>query len=351
MALTQSQLSLVEKTRSVGAAREAEALSDSDCVFLVATIARDLGLLGHFPDLPADFPSFFQLAVSDRPRLAGVDFGGLFERLVSLEKDADSYFACLGTLYKARLKYSNILRLQPIPTMDQVGPRGLLQYGAMSAEALTAFLLWRKWVFDIDNRAGQETGYLFEPIIAAAIGGTPVSASKSPVRRAKNVKKGRQVDCLKSKFAYEIKIRLTIAASGQGRWGEELDYPVDCVKSGYVPVLLVLDPTPNPKLAELQRVFLANGGRVLVGDEAWQHLDDEAGATMATFLGSYVRQPINDLLRSIPEVLPDMTLGMRDSSFSVRIGDEVFQIERTLDGAPGAGIVIPDDVNEQMPGV
>ena len=76
------------------------------------------------------------------------------------------------------MKYANILRLQPIPTMDQVGPRGLLQYGSFSAEALTAFLLWRKWIFDIDNRAGQETGYLFEPIIAAAIGGTPASTCK-----------------------------------------------------------------------------------------------------------------------------------------------------------------------------
>ncbi len=95
MALTQSQLSLIEKTRSVGASREAEALSDKDCVFLVATIARDLELLDHFPDLPTDFPGFFQLALSNRPNLAGVDFCNLFERLVSLEKDADSYFACL----------------------------------------------------------------------------------------------------------------------------------------------------------------------------------------------------------------------------------------------------------------
>jgi hypothetical protein len=45
---------------------------------------------------------------------------------------------------------------------------------------------------------------LFEPIIAAAIGGTPVSAGKSPVRRTANDKKGRQVDCLKGKLAYEM---------------------------------------------------------------------------------------------------------------------------------------------------
>ena len=273
------------------------------------------------------------------------------ERLVSLEGDADSYFACLGTLYKARLKYANILRLQPIPTLDQVGPRGLLQYGELSPEALTAFLLWRKWIFDIDNRAGQETGYLLEPIVASAIGGTPISASKSPVRRTKSENKGRQVDCLKGRSAYEIKIRLTIAASGQGRWAEELEYPVDCVNSGYIPVLVVLDPTSNPKLDGLRNVCLSNGGQVWVGEEAWRHLDDEAGPTMATFLDTYVRKPINDLLSTMPDELPDITLGMAQSSFSVKIGDEVFRIDRSNAQVSESDTEIPDDIDEQMPGV
>lgn len=344
------QKSLIERTRSVGAAKEAEPLSDADCVFLVATIARDLALLGHFPELPQTFPDFFGAGTNERPQLGDMPFLTLFERLVSLNSDADSFFACLGALYKARLKYANILRLQPIPTMDQVGPRGLLQYGSFCAASLTAFLLWRKWIFDIDNRAGQETGYLFEPIIASAIGGTPVSATKSPIRRTKNERKGRQVDCLKGKFAYEMKIRLTIAASGQGRWGEELDFPIDCVSSGYLPVLLVLDPTPNPKLDELRRVFLANGGMVFIGDEAWQHLDKEAGPTMAKFLETYVRMPISDLLRTVPVELPNMTLGMIGSRFTVQIGGETFAIERT----PTTGeeeSEIPEDVDEQMPGI
>ncbi len=106
-----------------------------------------------------------------------------------------------------------------------------------------------------------------------------------------------------------MKVRVTIAASGQGRWGEELDFPVDCVNSGYLPVLLVLDPTPNPKLDELRKVFLGNKGLVFIGDEAWQHLDAEAGPTMARFLETYVRKPISDLLRTVPEELPEMTLG------------------------------------------
>ncbi|HEY5314058.1 MAG TPA: hypothetical protein VIK18_16120 [Pirellulales bacterium] len=351
MALTQAQKALVEKTRSVGTAREAESLSDDDCVFLVATIARDLGLLGAFPELPHAFPTFFQAGINQRPRLGDFHFLQLFERLVSENGDSDSFFACLGTLYKARLKYANILRRQSVPTMDQVGPRGLLQYGALSPEALTAFLLWRKWIFDIDNRAGQETGYLFEPIMAAAIGGTPVSATKSPVRRTRDQRKGRQIDCLKERLAYEIKIRVTIAASGQGRWSEELDFPNDCVKSGYTPLLVVLDSTPNPKLDELKRVFRASGGRVFIGAAAWQHLEREAGPTMAQFLESYVRKPIEDLLVALPEELPEITLSMDGSSFTVRVGAETFTIGRAPELPSDDDAEIPEDVDEQMPGV
>lgn len=351
MALTQMQRSLVQKTRTVGAAREAEALSDDDCVFLVATIAKDLGLLENFPEFPNDLPTFFEVGITGRPHVAETQFGELFERLIALNADADSFFACLGTLYKARLKYANILRLQPIPTLDQVGPRGLLQYGAFSCETLTAFLLWRKWIFDIDNRAAQETGYVFEPIIAASIGGTPVSAKKSPIKRTVDRRKGRQVDCLKDRTAYEIKIRVTIAASGQGRWGEELDFPEDCVNSGYVPFLLVLDPTPNPKLDELKSTFLKHGGQVVIGDAAWKHLDEEAGPTMSVFLEKYVRVPLNELLKTLPETLPDMTVGMTGSRFTVQIGGDVFSIDRNPSDVDDENMELPEDVDDMVAGL
>jgi hypothetical protein len=179
---------------------------------------------------------------------------------------------------------------------DQVGPRSLLQYGSLSPKALAGLLFWRKWLFDIDNRAGQETGYVFEPIIAYAIGGVPASASKSPVRRSDNKVKGRQVDCVLDQKAYEMKIRVTIAASSQGRWREELEFPQDCQTSGYIPVLLVLDPTPNPKLHELSTTFQAAGGEVYIGQDAWNHLTTQAGATMSRFLELYVHEPIQTLL-------------------------------------------------------
>ena len=170
-------------------------------------------------------PRFFGSQPLESLRLSNQDFLALFERLVTLEPNADTYFSCLSTLHKSRLKYERILRTQPIPTIiDQVGPRGLLQYGSLGPKALTALLFWRKWMFDIDNSAAQETGYLFEPIIAAAIGGAPASARRSPVLR-QGTGRGQQVDCLKGDKAFEIKLRVTIAASGQGRWQEELDWP------------------------------------------------------------------------------------------------------------------------------
>ena len=292
MGLTQAQKTIIARARSLGSGGQAIALSEEACAYLVAVIVRDLELQVHFPEIPETMPEVFSSGPMSRLQLPGVSFVELFERLVRLDANSDVYFACLAALHKARLKYERILETQAVPTIDQVGPRGLLQYGGMSPRMLTGFLLWRKWIFDIDNRAGQENGYLFEPIIAAAVGGVSASARKSPVKRHRDRNRGRQVDCLRENRAYEIKIRMTTAASGQGRWAEELEFPEDCLQSGYVPVLVVLDPTPSPKLDELRKVFLSKGGEVHVGGGAWAHLSELAGATMSRFLEKYVHQPL-----------------------------------------------------------
>ena len=155
--------------------------------------------------------------------------------------------------------------------MVQVSPRALLEFGGMPTEALASWLTWRKWFYDLDNRSAQESGLLFEPILAAALGGIPKSARVSPVRRIGDPSKGRQVDCWKvlpsgESLAYEFKLRVTIAASGQGRFGEQLNFVRDCRASGATPILLVLDPTPNPRLTELQQAFRDAGGHAYVGD-------------------------------------------------------------------------------------
>jgi len=322
MGLTQLQKSLLEKAKAAGGGELGISLDEETCAFLLATIVRDLRLQKKFPELPSDCPAFFSKAHPQALRIENIVFHPLLERLIELVPDADTYFSCLATLHKSRLKYMKILEHQPKPTMDQIGPRSLLQYGFMSPKALAGFLLWRKWIFDIDNRAGQETGYLFEPIIAHAIGGFPVSARRSPVRRAKDKSKGRQIDCIRNKRAYEIKLRVTIAASGQGRWQEELDFPRDCIKSGYKPILIVLDPTPNPKLEELITAFERQNGETYIGERAWSHLEKAAGETMSIFLENYVRMPIQEVLSSCTDNLPNISFTMNDTNFIVTVDNE-----------------------------
>ncbi len=351
MGLTKSQTAIWQKARSLSSGGQAVVLTDGMCSFLVATIVNDLGLSSQFPELPESLPPFF----SDGPLTAlvveGHDCRALYERLVAANSDADTYFACLAALHKARLKYETILSTQAIPTLEQVGPRGLLQYGKLSGAALAGFLFWRKWFFDIDNRAGQETGYLFEPIIAYAIGGTPAPANKSPVKRHDDPTKRRQVDCLLEKRAYELKIRVTIAASGQGRWQQELDFPVDCHRSGFKPVLVCMDGTPNPKLTALIKAFRDEHGEVYVGEAAWQHLEDVAGSTMSKFLDKYVRKPIQDLLDKAGESLPDLTAKWSEESIIIVVGGEVLRINRhTADNSGNGGDVMPDDADDEIPG-
>lgn len=350
MALTQSQQSLIEKARVLGTGAGGHILTDEVCTYLIAVIASDLGLAAKFPEFPTSIPGFFSTADIERLTLEGFPFEILAERLFGLDRNADTYFACLANLHKRRLKYQRILRSQPIPTIDQVGPRGLLQFGSLSPRALGALLFWRKWLYDTDNRAAQETGYLFEPIIAYAIGGAPVSAKQSPIKREADARKGRQVDCVLKRRAYEFKMRVTIAASGQGRWGEELQFPRDCRLSGFVPVLIVLDPTPNPKLETLTKVFLAEGGEVHTGAKSWEHLDGLAGPTMARFLETYVRVPMDALLAEALDSLPEISLALQTGTIIVSVGGERLITQRQPGGLADDGDEMPDDAGDALPG-
>ena len=346
MSLSQAQQAMVEKVRALGGGIQGVALSESMCVYVLATIVADLDLKSAFPELPAEVPAFFGSHAGDTRDISAVSFLPLLERLISLVPDADMYFASLAQMYKTRIKYERILNSQPLPTMEQVGPRALLEFGKLSPQALGALIVWRKWIFDIDNRAAQETGLLFEPIIAGAIGGISASANKSPVRRHGNPGKGRQVDCIKGNRAYEFKLRVTMAASGQGRWREELNYPLDCRESGFVPVLIVLDATPSAKLGELRQAFEEQQGEVYVGEAAWMHLNEMAGATMATFLKRYVQAPIQRVLDDIPPSLPDFALRIETKGISVNIGDESFMIFRQRgQEAKNHTALLPDDEN------
>jgi len=345
-------MAIVQKARALGAGRQGVALTEAACTYLLAIEAQDMRVQDRLPELPRRLIPFYgPEPLADR-EIPGVAFLPLFERLVGLVVDADTYFSCLAWLHKVRLKYELVLKTQAIPTMDQVGPRGLLQYGTAPDAALPPLMQWRKWFFDIDNRAAQLTGYLFEPIFAASLGGTPASARKSPVRRRNDPSKGRQVDCVRETSAYEFKIRLTIAASGQGRWAEELEFPPDCRASGFRPILVVLDPTPNVRLTELQEVFRANGGEAYVGDAAWEHLESEAGEVMGRFLEQYVRRPIQALLAAAPVALPPLTAIDRGDSIDITVGDDLVRIGRSQETVAGDDdSVMPDDVDDQVPGL
>lgn len=344
--LTLAQKTLIEKARNVGNSEMAVPLSSEVCAYLCGIVVQDLDLVSHVPEIPQDLPAFFETWPVSSLKLVGIPFEDLAAKVFSIKPDSDTYFSCLATLHKSRLKYEQILQRQAFPTFDQVGPRGLLQFGSLPSPALATMLYWRKWLYDLDNRAAQETGYLFEPILANAIGGTPISAKRSPIKRQADGGKGRQVDCVKQKLAYEFKIRVTIAASGQGRWGEELQFPIDCNGSGFTPILVVLDPTPNPKLTELVKAFTEAGGQTFVGDSAWQHLESQAGPVMSVFLERYVRKPLAALLNDAPDPLPPMTMRMIEKGVEFEVGDDKLRIERgdQLLDADQEGM--PDDVSD-----
>ena len=330
MDLSKAQSTAFEKARARGSGDQGIALTDDSVRALVALVARDLDL----PDVegidPLDSREYYDIAVDELTTTGEASALCAYCSLLQAGPvDTDTYFLSLVALHRARLKFANIMRLQASPTLEQVGPRGLLQYGSLSTEALGSLLIVRKWFYDVDNRSAQETGYLFEPVIAGAVGGVPVSARSSPVRR-RGTGPGRQLDCLRGTTAYEVKVRVTIAASGQGRWQEELSFPDDCQASGYEPVLIVFDGTDNPKLSELREAFTNHGGQAHVGQGAWEYLNSEAGPTMSTFLEKYIRSPLTDLLDRTPAEgdLPPVSILLRPDRVDIGVGKTTTRVDR-----------------------
>jgi hypothetical protein len=252
--------------------------------------------------------------------------------------DFSLYFSNLAELHKRRRKYQNILSSQPRPTMQQIGARSLLEFGSVGNKILASWLVWRKWIFDIDNRAAQETGYLFEPVLASCLGGESISATHSPVRRLNSqgeaTGEGRQIDCFdgENQIAYEFKLRVTNAASGQGRFAEELSFPVECQMAGLTPVLIVLDSSPSPRLAELSAKFSESGGKCYAGVAAWEHMESKAGKTMSVFLEKYIRPPLLEMVRHEHGEPSPIQLSWTENSITIRGEDEDIHIKRENHG-------------------
>lgn len=257
---------------------------------------------------------------------------------IEIDSDFGMYFLNLCSLHKRRLKFQKILHHQPKPTMDQVGPRGLLEYGICDNDLLNSWLIWRKWVFDIDNRSGQETGYLFEPILASCLGGEAVGSTNSPVKRLDEngapKATGRQIDCYigAENLAYEFKIRVTIAASGQGRFGEELSFPKECKAAGITPVLVVLDPTPSNRLTELAQVFKNNNGLVYIGTQAWEHLEEQSGEIMSHFIDNYIKPPLKAINEFDTSKISSIKLTWDNDKITIQGDTNEYVIDRESPG-------------------
>lgn len=251
------------------------------------------------------------------------------------DNDFGLYIENLSALHRRRVKYKRILSSQPLPNMDQIGPRALLEYGGCDTTLLANWMVWRKWIYDIDNRSAQETGYLFEPLLASCLGGEPVGSRNSPVKRLNTdgqpTTKGRQIDCLvpANNRTYELKLRVTIAASGQGRFGEELSFPRESQAAGFTPVLLVLDPTPSARLTELSNKFLECGGAFYHGEEAWDHMEEEAGNVVSVFIENYIKPAIQDIEEVEIPVLQSINLSWSEETIEISSEENSYVVNRT----------------------
>ncbi len=260
----------------------------------------------------------------------------IFERAYAINEDFGLFIKNLCALHRRRVKYQRILSVQPLPQVDQIGPRSLLEYGGCDDALLLGWMSWRKWIYDIDNRSAQETGYLFEPVLASCLGGTPIGAKNSPVKRVdgngNQTLKGRQVDCFVAgeNLAYEFKMRVTIAASGQGRFGEELSFPFECQVAGFKPILIVIDPTPSPRLDELKAAFENAAGSSYIGDEAWRYINEKSGEILSIFVQKYIRPPIESIEGLRQNTPPDLYLQWRDSSVLIKSPSSEYLIERNV---------------------
>ncbi|MDY7020546.1 MAG: DNA cytosine methyltransferase, partial [Cyanobacteriota bacterium] len=253
---------------------------------------------------------------------------------VKKDNDFSLYIENLSALHRRRVKYKRILSIQPVPNMDQIGPRVLLEYGRCNVSLLANWMIWRKWIYDIDNRSAQETGYLFEPVIASCLGGESIGARNSPIKRLNSegipTNKGRQIDCLvpANRTAYELKLRVTIAASGQGRFSEELSFPVESQAAGYRPILLVLDPTPSERLTELSQKFMEHGGEFYQGEDAWNHMKEQAGTIVSVFINQYIKPAIQDIESIDTTELQSLSLTWDSNQVVISIGSDRYRINR-----------------------
>jgi hypothetical protein len=320
---------------------------------MIAGLALRVGLDRGY-DVSRQFPGvnvpedFFHVADPEDWEVVGasIDVSHIVAWLEREDRDNAIYLELLVRLLVRRVKYRAILMTQAFATSEQVGPRTLLEHGLLEPGALSTLVVWRKWMMDVDNRSGQETGYLYDAVVARALGGKAYGARNSPIYRAHAAGR-RQVDCIvePANYAYEVKIRITNAASRQGRLAEELSFPEDCSHSGYIPRLLVFDPTPCKTLDQVVQAFRASGGEAYLGQTAYDHIGETAGPARAEFLRRYVADPLRAYDDTIPDygrgrALADLRLSAAPDRLTMEVsGFDPYVIERAIDPTT----VLPED--------
>lgn len=281
---------------------------------------------------------FYNITFNDIQRLPKISIEECFDYInkcgaTNINGVLFLYFKNMCDLYRRRSKYYHILQTQPFPHAEQVGPRSLLEFGNCDNALLANWLEWRKWIFDIDNRSAQETGYVFEPILASCLGGVSVSASNSPVKRIDNKGKatgqGRQVDCYveDENAVYELKMRVTVAASGQGRFSEEMSFPYEAMKAGKIPILVVFDNTESSLLVKLKERYMECGGKCYIGNAAWNILKERAGREMGLFIDKYIYPPIKAMDSYLKSAPSPITLTRTETQIVIENNDKKYVIE------------------------
>ena len=320
----------------------------------VVISAKEVALLFFiaYNDINRDFPKtsfnkikklackgLYQISFAEIDKLQDITDDECFDLLdkygvTNISSIVYLYLKNLCDLYRRRYKYEHILRNQPFPNADQIAPRSLLEYGKCDDSLLATWLEWRKWIFDIDNRSGQEIGYVFEPILASCLGGTSVSHTSSPVKRindnGERTNEGRQIDCYieDAKEVYELKMRVTIAASGQGRFKEELSFPYEAKESGMTPILVVFDETESALLTKLKAQFKLYGGTCFIGKAAWDMLYEKAGKEMSLFIRKYIYPPVHAMGNFINSNPKSIKIDNYDNTIIISDGHNKYKIGR-----------------------
>lgn len=320
-------------------------ISPKEVVLLTVISLRDLSLSVDFlyadpaPFIDVASKGFYRISREDIDRLPAVTEEQCYEFMDSSGVTDVSnvlflYVKNLCDLYRRRVKYVSILSSQRFASADQIAPRSILEYGNCDEALLADWLQWRKLIYDLDNRSAQETGYTFEPILASCLGGESVSAKLSPVRRideaGNRTDNGRQIDCYipETKEAFELKMRVTIAASGQGRFSEEMSFPYEARQAGLKPVLVVFDGSPSALLTKLSNRYLECGGECFIGDEAWRMLEEHAGEEMGLFISRYIYPPIASMNENLSSKPDGITLGYVDDRIVIFNSQSEYRIER-----------------------